>query len=31
MGERIKLTASDGFTFNAYTAKPEGKARAGWW
>jgi len=29
MGERIKLTASDGFTFNAYTAKPEGRARGG--
>ena len=29
MGERIKLTASDGFTFNAYTAKPEGKPRGG--
>jgi carboxymethylenebutenolidase len=29
MGERIKLTASDGFTFNAYRAAPEGKAKGG--
>jgi carboxymethylenebutenolidase len=29
MGERIKLTASDGFTFNAYRAAPEGQARGG--
>ena len=29
MGERIKLTASDGFTLNAYRATPEGKARGG--
>jgi len=29
MGTRITLTASDGFTFNAYTASPEGKARGG--
>ena len=29
MGERIKLTASDGFIFNAYTATPEGKPRGG--
>lgn len=29
MGERIKLTADDGFTFNAYRAEPEGKARGG--
>ena len=29
MGERIKLTASDGFTFNAYRAAPEGKPRGG--
>ena len=29
MGERIKLTASDGFTFNAYSATPEGKPRGG--
>jgi carboxymethylenebutenolidase len=29
MGERIKLTASDGFSLNAYRAVPEGKARGG--
>src|SRR5688572_30858442 len=29
MGERIKLTASDGFTLNAYRAVPEGNARGG--
>jgi carboxymethylenebutenolidase len=29
MGERIKLTASDGFVLNAYRAVPEGKPRAG--
>ena len=29
MGERIRLTASDGFIFNAYTATPEGKPRGG--
>ena len=29
MGERIKLTASDGFTLNAYRAVPEGKPRGG--
>ena len=29
MGERIKLTSSDGFTFNAYRAAPEGKPRGG--
>jgi carboxymethylenebutenolidase len=29
MGERIKLTASDGFTFNAYRAAPAGTARGG--
>ena len=29
MGERIKLTASDGFVFNAYRAEPEGKPRGG--
>jgi carboxymethylenebutenolidase len=29
MGERIKLTASDGFTLNAYRAAPEGKPRGG--
>ena len=28
MGERITLTASDGFTLNAYTASPSGKPRA---
>jgi carboxymethylenebutenolidase len=27
MGERIKLTASDGFTFNAYRAAPTGTAK----
>ncbi|HTJ57292.1 MAG TPA: dienelactone hydrolase family protein [Devosiaceae bacterium] len=27
MGEFIKLTASDGFTLNAYTVAPEGKAK----
>lgn len=27
MGERIKLTASDGFAFNAYRAEPEGRPR----
>lgn len=29
MGDRIKLTASDGFELNAYRAEPEGKARGG--
>ena len=29
MGERIKLTASDGFVLNAYRAVPEGAPRAG--
>lgn len=29
MGERIKLTAGDGFVLNAYRAAPEGKPRAG--
>ena len=29
MPGNTKLTASDGFTFNAYTAKPEGKPRGG--
>ena len=29
MGERIKLTASDGFVLNAYRAVPEGKVRGG--
>jgi carboxymethylenebutenolidase len=29
MGERITLTAADGFTFNAYRARPEGKPRGG--
>ena len=29
MGERIKLTASDGFALNAYRATPEGKPRGG--
>ncbi|HWA18111.1 MAG TPA: dienelactone hydrolase family protein [Devosia sp.] len=29
MGERIILTAGDGFEFNAYRARPEGKARGG--
>ena len=29
MGERIKLTASDGFSFNAYRAMPEGTPRGG--
>ena len=29
MGERIKLTASDGFSLNAYRAVPEGKVRGG--
>jgi carboxymethylenebutenolidase len=29
MGERIKLTSDDGFTFNAYTATPEGAPKAG--
>ena len=29
MGERIKLTASDGFELNAYRAVPEGKPRGG--
>ena len=29
MGERFKLTASDGFEFNAYRARPEGKVRGG--
>ncbi|WP_375450693.1 dienelactone hydrolase family protein [uncultured Devosia sp.] len=27
MGERIKLTSGDGFTFNAYRAEPAGKAK----
>ena len=27
MGDMIKLTADDGFTFNAYQAKPEGKPK----
>ena len=29
MGEKITLTASDGFTLNAYRARPEGAPRAG--
>jgi carboxymethylenebutenolidase len=29
MPGNTKLTASDGFTFNAYTARPEGKPRGG--
>ncbi len=29
MGNRITLTASDGFTLNAYTAAPEGKPKGG--
>ena len=29
MGERITLTASDGFVLNAYKAEPEGKPRGG--
>ena len=29
MPTNLKLTSSDGFTFNAYTAKPEGKAKGG--
>ncbi|WP_423069094.1 dienelactone hydrolase family protein [Devosia sp. CN2-171] len=29
MGERFKLTASDGFELNAYRARPEGKVRGG--
>ncbi len=29
MGERIKLTASDGFAFNAYRAMPDGTPRGG--
>jgi carboxymethylenebutenolidase len=29
MGERIKLTASDGFALNAYRAQPEGQPRGG--
>lgn len=29
MGERITITASDGFTLNAYRAEPEGKPRGG--
>ena len=29
MGERITLTASDGFTLNAYRAAPEGQPRGG--
>ncbi|MDC9823431.1 dienelactone hydrolase family protein [Devosia sp. ZB163] len=29
MGERFKLTASDGFVLNAYRARPEGKVRGG--
>ena len=29
MGERFKLTASDGFVLEAYRARPEGKVRGG--
>ena len=29
MGERIKLTASDGFTLNAYRSAPDGQPRGG--
>jgi len=29
MGERITITASDGFTLNAYCARPKGKPRGG--
>jgi carboxymethylenebutenolidase len=29
LGDRIKLTASDGFGFNAYTAAPAGKPKGG--
>lgn len=29
MGERTTITASDGFTFNAYVARPAGKPRGG--
>ena len=29
MGERITLSAADGFSFNAYTVTPEGQARGG--
>ena len=29
MGERITITASDGFTLNAYRAQPEGQPRGG--
>lgn len=29
MGERIKITAADGFTLNAYRAAPQGKPRGG--
>jgi carboxymethylenebutenolidase len=29
LGERIKLTAKDGFTFNAYRAAPAGQPKAG--
>lgn len=29
MGEKIKLTASDGFEFNAYRARPEGQPQGG--
>src|ERR1700753_800652 len=29
MGERIKLTTSDGFTFNAYKAVPAGAPKGG--
>ena len=29
MGERIKITASDGFTLNAYRADPVGTPRGG--
>ena len=29
MGETIKLTADDGFTFSAYQTKPPGKPKAG--
>ena len=29
MGENITITASDGFTFDAYLARPEGKTKGG--
>ena len=29
MGERITLTAEDGFTLNAYRARPEGPPKGG--